>query len=107
MFDEGCRAIFKEDCRSAVRRDHGVDRHGRGLDRCDVGDANWCAVRRGFDDEAREPGAIVDLRSDETKDELMVCLIETRGVDDVRCLNPINEIKQRHPPQPATGPGLE
>jgi hypothetical protein len=64
--------------RLAVRRNHGVDGHGRRLDAGNIGDADRSAAGSGFDHQLSEFVRAVRLRTDKAKDELMVCFIEPR-----------------------------
>jgi hypothetical protein len=38
----------------------------------------------------------MSLCADQAENKLMVCFVEARRVDDVRCLNPIDEIEERN-----------
>ena len=78
----------------AVRRDRGVDRHGRRLDGGDVGDADGRAAGGGLDDQLAELVGVVRLRADEAEDELMIGFVQAGRIDDVGSLNGIDEIEE-------------
>src|SRR6202011_2766371 len=82
----------KQDRGLAVGRDLGIDRHGGGLDGGDVGYANRSPAGGGLDDEVAELPGVVGLGADEAEDELVVGLVKTGRVNDVRGLHSGDEL---------------
>ena len=58
----------------------------------------WIGVAGGggLDDETAQLRGIVGLRADECENELVVRLVEAGRIDDVGCLNGVDEIEKRH-----------
>ena len=79
----GLAGDVDQDAGFAVGANDGVDGLHSGLDVGNVGDFDGNAGRAVFDDDLSELFGAVDLCADKAEDELMVCLVETGGVEQV------------------------
>ena len=92
----GLAGNIQEHCLLAVGGDRGVDRHGGLLYLSHVGHVHRSAGWRGPHHQLPQLFGVVNLRSHQPQNQLMVGLVETGRIHDVRRLDGVHQVGDGH-----------